>query len=325
MFNDDVQGTGAVIVGGFINAVKASGVPVKDHKAIFLGAGSAGVGVAKQIVEFFKKEGLTEEEARRKFWFVDSNGLVTNDRGDKLAEHKVYFARDDNNGRQYQSLARLIDYVQPTILMGLSTIGGAFNKEILQKMAKLNNHPVIFPLSNPSSKSECTFEEAVLNTEGRCLFASGSPFPSMEYNGKLLTPGQGNNMYVFPGIGLGAILSKATSVTQDMIYASAESLSTSLNEQEVADGWLYPDIRRIREVSVVVTRGVIRAAQQNGVDRAIDLRNLSDEELDAHIVESMYDPFKDGEAIGDEVAKFVAQAQANGVNGITNGVAHSHL
>jgi malate dehydrogenase (oxaloacetate-decarboxylating)(NADP+) len=325
MFNDDVQGTGAVIVGGFINAVKASGVPVKDHKAIFLGAGSAGVGVAKQIVEFFKKEGLTEEEARRKFWFVDSNGLVTQDRGDKLAEHKVYFARDDNNGRQYQSLARLIDYVQPTILMGLSTIGGAFNKEILQKMAKLNNHPVIFPLSNPSSKSECTFEEAVLNTEGRCLFASGSPFPSMEYNGKLLTPGQGNNMYVFPGIGLGAILSKATTVTQDMIYASAESLSTSLNKQEVADGWLYPDIRRIREVSVVVTRGVIRAAQQNGVDRAVELRKYSDEELDAYIVESMYNPFKDGEQLGEEVANLVAQTQSNGVNGVTDGVANAHL
>jgi malate dehydrogenase (oxaloacetate-decarboxylating)(NADP+) len=325
MFNDDVQGTGAVIVGGFINAVKASGVPVKDHKAIFLGAGSAGVGVAKQIVEFFKKEGLTEEEARRKFWFVDSNGLVTQDRGDKLAEHKVYFARDDNNGRQYQSLARLIDYVQPTILMGLSTIGGAFNKEILQKMAKLNKHPVIFPLSNPSSKSECTFEEAVLNTEGRCLFASGSPFPSMEYNGKLLTPGQGNNMYVFPGIGLGAILSKATSVTQDMIYASAESLSTSLNKQEVADGWLYPDIRRIREVSVIVTRGVIRAAQQNGVDRNVELRNYSDEELDAYIVDSMYNPFKDGEQLGEEVANLVARTQSNGVNGITNGVASAHL
>jgi malate dehydrogenase (oxaloacetate-decarboxylating)(NADP+) len=325
MFNDDVQGTGAVIVGGFINAVKASGVPVKDHKAIFLGAGSAGTGVAKQIVEFFKKEGLTEEEARRKFWFVDSNGLVTQDRGDKLAEHKVDFARDDNNGRQYQSLARLIDYVQPTILMGLSTIGGAFNKEIIQKMAKLNKHPVIFPLSNPSSKSECTFEEAVINTEGRVLFASGSPFPSMEYNGKLLTPGQGNNMYVFPGIGLGAILSKATSVTQDMIYASAESLSTSLNEQERADGWLYPDIRRIREVSVVVTRGVIRAAQQNGVDRNVELRNYSDEELDTYIVDSMYNPFKDGEELGEEVANLVAQAQSNGVNGITNGVAHAHL
>jgi malate dehydrogenase (oxaloacetate-decarboxylating)(NADP+) len=322
MFNDDVQGTGAVIVGGFINAVKASGVPAKDHKAVFLGAGSAGTGVAMQLVEFFKKEGLTEDEARRKFYFFDSRGLVTKDRGDKLADHKQYFARDDNNGRQYQSLSRLIDYVQPTILMGLSTIGGAFTKEILQKMAKLNDRPVIFPLSNPSSKSECTFEEAVLNTEGRCLFASGSPFPSMEYNGRLLTPGQGNNMYVFPGIGLGAILSKSASVTQDMIYASASSLSSSLTKQEIADGWLYPDIRRIREVSVVVTRGVIRAAQQNGVDRAPELRNLSDEQLDQYIKESMYDPFKAGEQLGNEVSQLVGANQTNGVNNITNGVAH---
>lgn len=188
--------------------MKASGTPVKDHRAIFLGAGSAGVGVARQIVEYFIKEGLTEEEARRKFWFVDSNvgaliflgsksrsniqqGLVTLDRGDKLAEHKVYFARNDNDGKQIQSLSRLIDYVKPTILMGLSTIGGAFNKGILEQMAGLNDKPVIFPLSNPSSKSECTFEEAVRYTEGRALFASGSPFPSLEFDGKTLTPGQG--------------------------------------------------------------------------------------------------------------------------------------
>ncbi|KAF2115573.1 NADP-dependent malic enzyme [Lophiotrema nucula] len=329
MFNDDVQGTGAVIVGGFINAVKASGIPAKDHRAVFLGAGSAGVGVAKQIVEFFIKEGLTEEEARRKFYFFDSNGLVTLDRGDKLAEHKVYFARDDNNGRQYQSLSRLIDFVRPTILMGLSTIGGAFNHDILTKMAKLNDKPIIFPLSNPSSKSECTFEEAVRATDGRVLFASGSPFPSLEHNGKYLTPGQGNNMYVFPGIGLGAILSKAVSVTQDMIYASAESLSTSLNKNEVADGWLYPDIRRIREVSVIVTRGVIRAAQQNGVDRVPELRTLSDAQLDAYIKEHMYDPFNERENVGDEVAQLLATASGIGnakdfTNGYTNGHA-AHL
>ena len=329
MFNDDVQGTGAVIVGGFINAVKASGVPAKDHRAIFLGAGSAGTGVARQIVEFFIKEGVSEEDARRKFWFVDSNGLVTLDRGDKLAEHKVYFARDDNNGRQYQSLSRLIDFVRPTILMGLSTIGGAFTKDILQRMAKLNDRPIIFPLSNPSSKSECNFEEAVLNTDGRCLFASGSPFPSFEHNGRLLTPGQGNNMYVFPGIGLGAILGKTVNITQDMIYASAESLATSLNKKEVAEGWLYPDIRRIREVSVVVTRGVIRAAQKNGVDRAAELRGLSDEQLDAYIKERMYDPFNEREnhvhnAVGNG-AGMHKHSVVNSVNGITNGVEAAHL
>ena len=321
MFNDDVQGTGAVIVGGFINAVRASGVPAKDHRAIFLGAGSAGVGVAKQIVEYFIKEGVSEEEARRKFWFVDSNGLVTLD-------------RDDNNGRQYQSLSRLIDFVKPTILMGLSTIGGAFNRDILTKMASLNDKPIIFPLSNPSSKSECTFEEAVRATDGRCQFASGSPFPSMEWDGKLLTPGQGNNMYVFPGIGLGAILSRATSVTQDMIYASAESLSTSLNKQEVADGWLYPDIRRIRDVSVVVTRGVIRAAQQNNVDRAKELRSLSDADLDAYIKEKMYDPFDEKANVADEISQLLAAASgtnghvhgvAEKINGVINGVEAAHL
>ncbi|KAF1816300.1 hypothetical protein P152DRAFT_428263 [Eremomyces bilateralis CBS 781.70] len=320
MFNDDVQGTGAVIVGGFINAVKAAGIPIRDHRAVFLGAGSAGVGVAKQIVEFFMKEGLTEDEARQKFWFVDSNGLVTSDRGDKLADHKVYFQRTDNSGKQIQSLARLIDYVRPTILMGLSTIGGAFNAEILGKMAKLNEHPIIFPLSNPSSKSECTFEEAVAGTNGKCIFASGSPFPSLEWDGQSLTPGQGNNMYVFPGIGLGAILCRSVNITQDMIYASAESLSISLNAQERADGWLYPDIRRIREVSVEVAIGVIRAAQKNSVDRELNLRNLSDAELREYVQQRMYDPFDEGKKILHELNEIVGNGHANGANGHANGM-----
>jgi malate dehydrogenase (oxaloacetate-decarboxylating)(NADP+) len=216
--------------------------------------------------------------------------------------------------------------------MGLSTIGGAFNKDILQRMAKLNDRPIIFPLSNPSSKSECNFEEAVLHTDGRCLFASGSPFPSLEHNGRLLTPGQGNNMYVFPGIGLGAILSKTINITQDIIYASAESLSTSLNKREVADGWLYPDVRRIREVSVIVCRGVIRAAQRNGVDRAVELRGLSDEQLDAYIKEHMYDPFNERENQINQSNQFLSNGAgmhghsvANTVNGITNGVDNAHL
>lgn len=198
MFNDDIQGTGAVILGGFINAVKQSGVPSDSQRALFLGAGSAGVGVAKQLVEFFIKEGLTEDQARRCFWLVDSKGLVTDDRGDKLAEHKVYFSRNDNEGKQYKTLEEVVEYVKPTILMGLSTIGGAFTPKILKRMAELNDRPVVFPLSNPSSKSECTFAEAIEHTDGRCLFASGSPFPALEYNGKMLEPGQGNNVFVFP-------------------------------------------------------------------------------------------------------------------------------
>ncbi|KAF2670761.1 hypothetical protein BT63DRAFT_432140 [Microthyrium microscopicum] len=327
MFNDDVQGTGAVIVGGFINAVKASGVAAKDHKAVFLGAGSAGVGVAKQLVQYFIKEGLTEEEAKKKFYLVDSKGLVTLDRGDKLADHKTYFARDDNSGKQIKDLADVIDYVKPTILMGLSTIGGAFTPEILQTMAKNNDKPVVFPLSNPSSKSECNFEEAITHTDGKCLFASGSPFPEMEYKGQQMYPGQGNNMYVFPGIGLGAILCKAVNVTQDMIYASGEYLSYSLNEDEKSKGFLYPDISRIREVSVVVTRGVIRTAQKNGVDRELAIRALSDEQLDDYIRARMYDPFKELDHIKEEIKDL--GIKSNGSNGtvesLKSAVAGAHL
>lgn len=310
MFNDDIQGTGAVITGGFINAVKQSGVAPKDQRAVFLGAGSAGVGVAKQLTEFFMKEGLSEEEAKKRFWLVDSQGLVTLDRG-KLAEHKLYFARDDNNGQQFKTLPEVVEYVKPTILMGLSTIGGAFTPEILTRMAELNDRPVIFPLSNPSSKSECTFEEAIKYTNGKCLFASGSPFPTLEWEGKELVPGQGNNMYVFPGIGLGAILSKSVNVTQNMIYASAEALSTSLLPSEIEDNWLYPAINRIRDVSVVVTRGVIRAAQKDGMDRELALRNISDEELDDYIRERMYDPFTEHKKVDEEIKELAAEFQRN--------------
>ena len=140
------------------------------------------------------KEGLTEDEARKCFWLVDSQGMVAHDRPGKLADHKLYFARDDNNGEQYKSLEEVVDYVKPTILMGLSTIGGAFTPKILEKMAAMNDKPVVFPLSNPSSKSECTFEDAIKYTKGKCLFASGSPFPTLHYEGKDLVPGQGNNM-----------------------------------------------------------------------------------------------------------------------------------
>ena len=191
-FNDDIQGTGAVILGGFINAVKSTGIAPRDQRAVFLGAGSAGVGVAQMMVEFFIKEGgLSEDEAKRIFYLVDSKGLVTNDRGDKLPQHKIYFSRDDNEGKQYKSLHDVVEYVKPTILMGLSTIGGAFDEKILKRMGELNEKPVIFPLSNPSDNSECTFEDAMRATEGRCLFASGSPFQLMEFGGKTHTPGQG--------------------------------------------------------------------------------------------------------------------------------------
>jgi len=215
--------------------------------------------------------------------------LITNDRGDKLAEHKIYFSRDDNEGQQFKTLSEVVDYVKPTILMGLSAMGGVFNQEIVTKMAQLNKDPVIFPLSNPSSQAECTFEDAVKWTDGRVVFASGSPFANVEHKGEVKVAGQGNNMYVFPGIGLGAILCKSSSITQEMIYASAEALSTSLNQTEISQNLLYPELNRIREVSVIVARRVIREAQRERVDNEPSIRNLNDSELDDWIRARMYD------------------------------------
>ena len=298
-----------------INAVKRTGVKAKDQRAVFLGAGSAGVGVAKQIVAFFMGEGLTEDEARKCFWLVDTKGLVTNDRGDKLASHKVYFSRDDNNGQQFKTLAEVVDHVKPTILMGLSTISNAFTPEMLTKMAQWNDLPIIFPLSNPSANSECTFEDAIKYTKGKALFASGSPFPPVEYEGKTITPGQGNNMYVFPGIGLGAILSKAVTITQSMIYASATALSTALNATEVSDGWLYPDTGRIRDISVVVTMGVIRAAQEAGVDREVHLKHMNDGDLEKWVRSKMYDPHAETRRMEDQIPNLSPQSDKQATGG----------
>ncbi|KAH8695989.1 NADP-dependent malic enzyme MaeA [Talaromyces proteolyticus] len=310
-FNDDIQGTGAVILGGVMNAVKRSGVPPKDQRAVFLGAGSAGVGVAKQIVDYFVREGLTEDEAKACFYLVDTKGLVTADRGDRLADHKVYFARKDNNGQQFKTLEETIDHVKPTMLMGLSTLGGVFTPEILKKMAQWNEQPIIFPLSNPSSQSECDLEAAITHTDGRALFASGSPFLPVTFTNsagetKIHYGGQGNNMYVFPGIGLGTILSKSVEVTDSMIFASGEALAHCMTSEELARGLLYPDITRIRDVSVVVARHVIRAAQEAKVDRETGIHGLSDADLDAWIRTRMYSPHSEVASLEREVGALLS-------------------
>lgn len=199
MFNDDIQGTGSVILGGFLTAAKraseASGRPLTDHKVVFLGGGSAAVGVAKEMMNFFRMQGLSEDEARDRFWLIDTKGLITSTRPDvvagKLAAHKEYFIRKDTEGQEYKSLAEVVDYVQPTALVGLSTTYGAFGEDVVRKMAELNPNPIIFPLSNPTSKCELSFEDALKWTDGSVLFASGSPYPPTDYEGKLYEPGQG--------------------------------------------------------------------------------------------------------------------------------------
>ncbi|KAJ1940559.1 hypothetical protein EC988_006999, partial [Linderina pennispora] len=269
-FNDDIQGTGSVILSGFINAIRLAGIPAREQRILFVGAGSAGVGVAKQLVDYLVIEHkIPEEQAKAMFWFVDSRGIINANRGDKLADHKIYFARHDNGDAQCKNLEEAIEYVKPTALIGLSTIYKAFNEKILKRVNELNqkNRPIIFPLSNPQTKAECTFEEAMAATDNRVLFASGTAFPSYTIPGTDDTrvPGQGNNMYVFPPIGLGAKLAKPTSITDSLIFAVSVALSNTLTKEEVARGELYPRIERIRETSAQITAAFIHQAVREGL------------------------------------------------------------
>nr|ADM26561.1 malic enzyme [Cunninghamella echinulata] len=293
LFNDDIQGTGAVVLSGFLNAAKlssaASGRPLTDHRILFLGAGSAGVGVGMQLMSFFKLQGMSEQEARERIWLVDSQGLVYDARG-KLAEHKKFFSRKDYAGSPMTNLVDIIDYVKPTALLGLSTIKGAFNQQVVEKMSELNERPIIFPLSNPVRLSECEFDEAVQWSNGNVIFASGSPFPEQQFAGRMLYPGQGNNMYVFPGIGLGAILSRVSSVTDSMIEAASLGLANSLTDEERGLELVYPRIERIRDISAQIALSVIRAAQKANVDRSPHLRQLDDSALVKHIMGKMWNP-----------------------------------
>jgi len=207
-----------------------------------------------------------------------------------MAEHKKYFSRSDYTGPPLKNLLDIIDYVKPTALLGLSTIKGAFTAEVIQAMARLNPRPIIFPLSNPVRLSECEFHEAVEHTDGTVLFASGSPFPVMEYKGRTYYPGQGNNMYIFPGLGLAAILAHTSSVTDSMVEASSLGLANSLTDEEKSLGMLYPVIERIREISAGIAFEVIRASQAAGVDRAPNLRNMNDEQLLVYVKSRMWIP-----------------------------------
>ncbi|PMD55059.1 malic enzyme [Hyaloscypha bicolor E] len=304
-FNDDIQGTGAVVLAGYMGAVNLSGVPIEDQKLVFMGAGSAGVGVAKQVMEFYTRRGLSEQAARDKFYLVDTRGLVTKDRGDKLAEHKKIFARSDNNGHQFATLEEVIEYVKPTALIGLTATFGVFTESVVRALkasvdaSGLGRRPILFPLSNPLTKAECTFEQAITWTEGTVIFASGSPFsPYTTKTGDHITtyyPNQGNNVYVFPGLGLGAILAKASRVTDAMVYTSAASLSGCLNSEEIRMGLIYPKIERVRDASVVVAREVMKCARRDGVsllpeETWIEWEEWGDVALTAWIKKQVYDP-----------------------------------
>jgi malate dehydrogenase (oxaloacetate-decarboxylating)(NADP+) len=280
-FNDDVQGTAAVALAGLYSAARITGVPLSRQRILFLGAGSAATGIAGLAVGALRAEGQSEREARDHCWFFDSSGLVVQSRGE-LAAHKRPYAHD------HPATSTLLDAItalRPTALLGLSTQGGAFTAPVLQAMAEVNDRPVIFALSNPTAKSECTAEEAYRHTGGRAVFASGSPFDPVVLGERRFTPGQGNNAYIFPGLGLGVLISRARRVTDPMFQAAARALAALVSQSSLDAGLLYPPLQEIRRVSEVIAQAVAEVAWREGVAAA-----PKPPDLPAAIRKEMWDP-----------------------------------
>jgi malate dehydrogenase (oxaloacetate-decarboxylating)(NADP+) len=284
-FNDDIQGTAAVAVAGLLAALRETGQRLVDQRLLFLGAGEAGTGIADLYVAAAMSDGLSEAEARARCWFVDSEGLVVKNRpGRPLAHHKLPYAHEH---APLRTLAEAVDAVRPTVLVGVSGQPSTFTAPILQKMAKLNARPVIFALSNPTSQAECTAELAYRETEGRGIFASGSPFDPVKHGGKTFVPGQGNNVYIFPGVGFGALACGAREVTDAMFLAAARRLAELVTPEDLAMGRIYPSLTRIREVSLELAAAVVAEARRARLD-TIRLPEDPRAELVARRFEAVY-------------------------------------
>ncbi len=277
-FNDDMQGTAAVTLAGLYSALRLTGKKLRDQTVLFLGAGEAGVGIGDLIVSAMVGEGATLEEARRRCWFVDSQGLVVK-RREGLAEHKLRFAHDAPPARD---LLSAIEALEPTALIGVSTQARAFSRPVIEAMSRLNARPIVFALSNPTSKSECTAEEAYGWSNGKAIFASGSPFPPCVVNGTTYVSGQGNNSYIFPGVGLGVVASQARHVTDQMFAAAARTLANLVLPADLDMGRIYPALTRIREVSAHIAAAVAEVAFKAGlaqVPRPSDVLGLVEETM----------------------------------------------
>ena len=279
-FNDDIQGTAGVTLSGLCSSLRLTGGKLAGQRILFLGAGEAGIGIGDLIVEALKAEGVPEDVARRQCWFVDSKGLVVRSRTD-LVEHKLRFAHDH---APVATLLAAVEALKPTALVGVSGMPQTFTEPIVRAMAKLNKRPVVFALSNPTSKAECTAEQAYAWSEGRAIFASGSPFAPVTLNGVTHVPGQGNNSYIFPGVGLGVIATESTRVTDEMFLVAAQTLASLVTEGDLALGRIYPDLKRIREVSVEIAVAVAAVVFRHGLTR---MQHPAD--LKAHVTAVMFD------------------------------------
>jgi malate dehydrogenase (oxaloacetate-decarboxylating)(NADP+) len=271
VFNDDIQGTAAVVLAGLHTAGRMTKKNLAEQRCLFFGAGEAGTGIADLLVEEMKTGGCPQKTARGCCWFADSKGLVVSSRRD-LAEHKVRYAH--HHSFLVDPLS-MIEAVRPTAIIGVSGQPGIFSERILKRMGELNERPIIFALSNPTSNSECTAEAAYRFTEGRAIFASGSPFDPVALDGRKLIPSQGNNAYIFPGIGLGIVASESRRVTDRMILAAARALAAEVTETDLAEGRIYPPLARIREVSLRIALAVANEAYDQGLAAAPRPRNIA--------------------------------------------------
>ena len=280
-FNDDIQGTAAVVLAGLYSSLRITGGQLTDQRLLFLGAGGAGIGIGELIVSAMEAEGLSGEEGRKRCWFVDSKGVVVKSRTD-LQDHKLAFAHDMDAVPDFMAAIREL---KPTAIIGASGRPGSFTREMVEEMSRLNDRPMIFALSNPTSKAECTAEEAYTWSGGKAVFASGSPFDPVEFEGRTLVPGQGNNSYIFPGIGLGVVVSQARHVTDEMFAAAARTLALEVSEADLELGRVYPALARIREVSLAIATAVAKVAYDRGLAGSPE-----PEDIEGRIREEMFEP-----------------------------------
>ncbi|XP_050749509.1 NADP-dependent malic enzyme [Gymnogyps californianus] len=259
-FNDDIQGTASVAVAGLLAALRITKNRLSDHTVLFQGAGEAALGIANLIVMAMEKEGISKDAAIKRIWMVDSKGLIVKGRA-SLTSEKQRFAHEHGEMKNLEDIVRDI---KPSVLIGVAAIGGAFTKQILQDMAALNKRPIIFALSNPTSKAECTAEQCYKYTEGRGIFASGSPFdPVTLPSGQTLYPGQGNNSYVFPGVALGVISCGLKHIGEDVFLTTAEVIAQQVSEENLQEGRLYPPLVTIQHVSLKIAVRIAEEAYRN--------------------------------------------------------------
>ena len=280
-FNDDIQGTAAVALAGVYASTRLTGILFSDLRIMFMGAGSAATGIGDLIVSALEMEGLTQSEARSRLWFVDSKGLIVKDR-DNLAEHKLPYAHE----HEKMDLIHAIDSIKPHMLIGATGSPGTFTQEVIELMSAINERPVISALSNPTSKAECTAEQAYQWSDGKAIFSSGSPFGKVEYKGKEYHPGQGNNAYVFPAIGLGTLVSNATTIPDELFLVASKTLSSLVSEQNLQDGALYPRLTEIRNISLNIAIAVAEKVYELGISK--DKEKPAN--LEQIISDYMYDP-----------------------------------